>query len=105
MKRSLYLERVISAYLHPPDTPRKARPLDWAVASSFYKRRLPLATVKHAIRLATLRRRFREQGLEPLETVRSLAYYRPLVQQIHDQPHDPGYITYIAENYRRNTTG
>ena len=105
MNRAAYLERVIVAYLHSPDTPRKARPLDWAVATSFYKRRIPLETVEHAIRLATLRRRLREPDLEPLEPVRSLAYYRPLVQQIQHEPHDPGYIRYTTENYRKYIPG
>lgn len=102
MNRVDYLERAIIAYLHTPDTPTKARSLDYAVATSFFKRQIPIVTVEHAIRLATLRRHFREPGLEALEPIRSLAYYRPLVQQIQDQPPDPGYVMYIVEKYRES---
>lgn len=100
MIRTDYLSRVIRLYLDAPDTPEKARRNDWALAGSFYKRRIPLDTVAHAIRLATIRRLLREPDPPPLEPVHSLAYFRPLIDHLIRDPHDDGYVVYVAFRYR-----
>lgn len=100
MKRSDYLSHVIRLYLDAPDTPRKARRSDWAVAGSFYNHRIPLDRLAHAIRLATIRRHLREPNPPLLEPIHSLAYFRPLIDHLTRQPHEDGYVNYIAFRYR-----
>ncbi len=99
MKRTDYLAEVIRLYLRAPDTPRKARRRDWAVAATLYKLGIPLQTVAHAIRLAALRRYLRDPDLGPLEPIHSLAYYRTVIDQMDPLALDPGYIEHVAWNY------
>lgn len=101
MSRQQYLQHVIRLYLEAPDTPRKARRADWAIATTFHRRGIPLEDVAHAICLASLRRYRREPGLTPHEPICSLAYFRPLIDLLQRQPHDPGYVDYIEWSYRR----
>ena len=99
MTRGEYLEQVIETYLASPDTPTHTRRRDWAIAGNLYQRQIDLATVRHAIALATLRRHRRDPELETLEPVRSLAYFRPLIEHLHENPQDPGYVEYIRWSY------
>lgn len=99
MTRQEYLQQVIEGYLDSPDTPAKARQRDWAIAGSFYQRKIPLETILHAIRLATLRRHRRDPELEQLEPVHSLAYFRPLIDHILREPHELGYVQYTKWSY------
>ena len=103
--REQYLRRVIEIYLDSPETPVKVRPADWAVAGDFYRKNIDLSTLAHAIRLSTLRRRRRDPSLAPLEPVRSLAYFRPLIEHIERSPHDSGYVDYIRWSYENHLDG
>ncbi len=99
MKRTEYLAEIIRLYLLAPDTPRKASRRDWAVAGTLYRKGIPLQTVAHAIRLATLRRHLRDPQLGPLEPIHSLAYYRTVIDQMDPLALDPGYIDFTAWKY------
>ncbi len=101
MKRTDYLAEVIRLYLLAPDTPAKARRRDWAIAGTLYRLGIPLQTVAHAIRLASLRRHLRDPELGPLEPIHSLAYYRTVIDQMDPLALDPGYIEHVAGNYDR----
>ena len=99
MTREQYLRKVIDSYLDSRDTPSKARRLDWAIATTFYHKDIPHATIAHAIRLATLRRHRRDAQLKQLEPIRSLAYFRPLIEHLLNEPPDPGYVEYVRWSY------
>ena len=99
MTRADYLAEVIRLYVLVPDTPRKARRRDWAVAENLYRQGIPLQTVAHAIRLATLRRRLRDPELGALEPIHSLAYYRTVITQLDPLALAPGYVEYVAWKY------
>jgi hypothetical protein len=100
--RDEYLRNVIALYLDAPDTPDRARRADWAIASTFHQRGVSLDDLAHAIRLAILRRHRREARLEDLEPICSLAYFRPLLEHLRHQPHDPGYVEYVRSSYRND---
>lgn len=101
MIRNDYLAEVIRLYLLAPDTPRKASRRDWAIAGDLFQQRIPLQTIAHAIRFATLRRHLRDPELGPLEPIHSLAYYRRVVDLFAPMALDPGYVDYVAWKYRR----
>ena len=105
MNRKQYLQEVIQAYLDAPDTPSKARPRDWAIATTFFQQGVSVATIAHAIRLATLRRHRRDPNLGLLEPIRSLAYFRPLIDHLRQEPHHPGYIKYVQWSYDHTIPG
>jgi hypothetical protein len=99
--RPAYLAAAIRLYLDLPDAPRRARRADWAVAATLYARAVPLDTLAHAMRLATLRRRLRHPHDPPLEPVGSLAYYRRVLETLTPEALDPGYVDYITYKYHK----
>lgn len=100
-ERSHYLQAAIRLYLDLPGAPRRASRNDWAVAATFYACGVPLDTLAHVLRLATLRRTLRCPGDPPLEPVGSLAYYRRVLDHLTPEALDPAYIAYIAQKYRQ----
>ena len=101
MTRNDYLAEVIRLYLLAPDTPGKPSRRDWAIASHLYEQAIPIETIAHAIRFATLRRHFRDPALGALEPIHSLAYYRRVIDLLDPLALDPGYVDYVAWKYRR----
>jgi len=99
MSRRDYLQAVIDHYTRAPDTPNRPRRSDWAVASTLHHRRIPLETVLHAIRLASLRRNERRLGRDPLEPIHSLAYFRQVLDSLLIEALDPAYIDYVARRF------
>jgi len=95
-ERSTYLAAAIRLYLELPDAPRRASRSDWAVAANLYARAVPLDTLDHVFRLATLRRTRPGELIEP---VHSLAYYRCVLDHLTPDAFEPGYIDYVAQRY------
>ena len=103
MKRKEYIEEVIRLYISAPETPNKARPRDWAIATTLFNKKIPIETVAHAFRFAALRRLLRDhQELGPLENIHSLAYYRTVIDQLRQSELDPGYVEYVEQKYRKH---
>jgi len=99
MTRTEYLSAVIRVYLNAPGTPSRARRSDWAVASTFYQQAVPLETVEHAVRLATLRRRLRNHTQGALEPIHSLAYFRQVIVSLTPEALDPSYVDYVKSRF------
>ena len=99
--RTAYLEAAIRLYLDLPGAPPRASRADWAIAAALYARAVPLETLTHAMRLATLRRHLRPPDF-PLEPVHSLAYYRRVLDHLTPDALDPGYVDYIAHKYHQS---
>ncbi len=95
--RRPYLVAALRLYLDSPGAPAKASRADWALAATLHQRDIPLDALAHAIRLATLRR---ARPGEPLEPVRSLAYYRHVLDLLTPEELDPGYVDYVHYRYR-----
>lgn len=98
MNRQNYLAAAIRLYLDQPGAPPRASRQDWAVAQTLFARGVSLHDFTHAVRLATLRRLLRAG--QPLPPIRSLAYYRQVLDQLTPDDIDPGYVAYIAYRYR-----
>jgi hypothetical protein len=99
--RAGYLAAVIQLYLDLPGSPRRASRNDFAVAATLHARGVPLDTLAHAMRLATLRRTLRNPDDPPLEPVASLAYYRRVLDSLTPEALDPGYVAYIQHKYQQ----
>lgn len=91
MTRADYVAAVIDAYLTAPDTPNRASRSDWAIATALSNQGVPLQTVVHTIRLATLRR----QGSANLGPISSLAYFRHVAQRLTKNDLEPTYVAYV----------
>jgi len=104
MNRRDYLAALLRLYREQPDTPDVLRRGDWAVAADLYRQGIPLDTVAHAIRLATLRRLQRDPAAPPLAPIRSLAYYRSVLATLAPNDLEPGYVAYVARRLDQLST-
>lgn len=95
MSEDLYVRRLLAAYRELPDASGRVRPADRALAVQLFHRHVPLETVLAAFRLALARRRARPPGQPPLNAIRSLHYFLPLIDEARGL--DPGYLDYLTQ--------
>ena len=93
--REEYIERVLSAYRHTPGTTGTIRRPDRLLAAQLYERGVPFDTVENALVLAASRRLFRPALAPPLGTIRSLAYFLPVINEVLDLTVSPDYFRYL----------
>ena len=101
MERHLYVKAVLDHYRRTPGTIGHARPEDRRLAGILYDRGVSLEQVDAALLLATVRRSFRPRDAAPLNHVRSLHYILPLLDEIRQNPPDPGYLRYLQSKLDR----
>lgn len=101
--RSAYLAAVILQYLELPDTPLCANFADQRQARILFDRGVPLPLVESALLLASLRRLVRPVDLPPLQPIRSLAYFLPVIDELLAQPLPDGYTDYLRLKLTRLT--
>ena len=90
-----YVRSVLSAYLSLPDTPCRTSPFDRRLARDLHDRGIPLATVTSAFCLAIARRKARPPGAVPLGSIRAIAYFLPVLEEMLAKPIDPVYAEYL----------
>lgn len=95
-----YVAAVVVAYVDLPDTPLRARAQDLSCARRFYHDGIPLPVVESALLLASLRRLARPIDAVPLPQIRSLAYFRPVIDELQNQPLPDGYFDYLRLKLR-----
>ncbi len=93
--REQYIERILSAYRQTPGTTGTIRRPDRLVAAQLYARGVPLDTVENALVLAASRRLFRPTHAPPLRTIRSLAYFLSVIDEVLDLTVSPDYFRYL----------
>lgn len=79
------------------------RPPDRLLAGQLQQRGVPLKAVEDALILATARRMIRPAGAPPLATIRSLAYFSPVIEEVLSLPVSPGYFEYLRNRIQRFT--
>lgn len=90
-----YVRAVLNLYLSLPDTPDRPNRIDRLTAESLYQRNVPLFNVEAALALACARRACRDPGAPPLNPIRSLRYFLPVIDEIATLPAlSPDYIHY-----------
>jgi hypothetical protein len=99
MKESLeihtYTRRLLADYLRLPDTGSHGRASDRNLAQQLHRRKIPLQTVQQAFLLATARRRFRSPDAPPLQPIRSLHYFLPVIEELLQTPLPQAYAQYL----------
>ena len=68
---------------------------DRLLAAQLYARGVPLPTVENALVLAASRRLFRPADAPPLATIRSLAYFLPVINEVLELTVSPDYFRYL----------
>jgi hypothetical protein len=94
-ERQDYIERLLALYRKNPETSGHVRPADRCLAARLYDQRVPLELVEIAVYLATFRRQNRTANDLPLNTIRSLHYFLPILHELSDPRIDPGYLDYL----------
>ena len=79
--REEYIQKVLTAYRQTPGTTGTIRRPDRLLAAQLYARGVPLHAVENALVLAASRRLFRPTPAPPLATIRSLAYFLPVIDE------------------------
>jgi hypothetical protein len=90
-----YIAAVLQMYLELPETPPRAGPYDRRIALDLCERRIALPTVEAAMLLASLRRLGRPPDYPPLSPIRSLAYFKPTIEELLANPIPEGYLDYL----------
>jgi hypothetical protein len=104
MEQRDYVWRLLAAYRTTPGTCGAVRRADRLLAAQLYERGVPVEVVENALTLAAARRLARPEGATPLGTVRSLAYFVPVIEETLHLQADPEYFRYLRNKLQRLTT-
>ena len=96
-----YVAAVVTLYVELPDTPLRASTSDQWLARRFHDDGLPLHAVETALLLGSLRRLIRPADAPRLTPIRSLAYFRPVIDELQAHPVPDGYLDYLRLKLRR----
>jgi hypothetical protein len=98
-----YVAAVRAALRDLPEPRPGFRPTDRRLALDLHRKGVPIEILRAAIRLAMLRRVTRDPALPPLAPVRSLYYFRPVLDELLRTPPDPAWLAYIDASLAKLT--
>jgi hypothetical protein len=90
-----YVASVVTFYLEMPDTPMRVSVSDQWLARHIHEDGIPLETVETALLLGSLRRLIRPADAPRLSPIRSLAYFRPVIEELCEHPAPENYREYL----------
>ena len=82
MEQRDYVRRLLDAYRLTPGTCGAVRRPDRVLAAQLHQRGVSMEAVENALVLAAARRLIRPAGAAPLGTIRSLAYFSPVIEEV-----------------------
>src|SRR5579872_6171197 len=77
-----YIRQVLEAYRKTPGTTGTIRRPDRMLAAQLFQRGVPVSVIENAFVLAATRRLMRPADAPPLGTIRSLAYFLPVIEEV-----------------------
>ena len=90
-----YVRQVLEAYRKTPGTMGTVRRADRMLAVQLYQRSVAVSIVENAFVLAAARRLIRPTNALPLGTIRSLAYFLPVIEEVLGMRVSPDYFQYL----------
>ena len=96
-----YVSRLLEAYRVTPGTGGVVRRPDRTLAAQLHQRGVPLEAVENAFVLAATRRMIRSADAAPLGTIRSLAYFLPVIEEVLSMRVSPDYFRYLRSKLSR----
>ena len=87
-----YVRQVLEAYRKTPGTMGTVRRADRLLAAQLYQRGLSVKVIENALVLAATRRLIRPSEAPPLGTIRSLAYFLPVIEEVLASHVSPEYF-------------
>jgi len=91
------------AYRQTPGTAGTVRRPDRLLAAQLHERGVPLMAVENALVLAAARRMVRPAGAAPLATIRSLAYFSGVIEEVLSLRVNPDYFEHLRHKIQRLT--
>jgi hypothetical protein len=101
MEQRDYVRRLLNAYRVTPGTRGAVRRADRVLAGQLYERGVPLEAVENAFVLAAARRLIRPAGAAPLGTIRSLAYFSPVIEEVQQLQVGREYFQHLRHRLQR----
>ena len=95
MSENDYVRHVLAAYRQTPTTAGRVYRQDRLLAAQLYQRGISLAVVENALVLGAVRRLYRDLDAPPLAPVRSLHYFRGLIEDVLTLKVNPAYFQYL----------
>lgn len=96
-----YVHQVLEAYRKTPGTMGTVRRADRLLAAQLYERGLSVKVIENALVLAATRRLIRPADRPPLGTIRSLAYFLPVIEEVLELRVSPDYFEYLRHKLTR----
>ena len=96
-----YIRQVLEAYRKTPGTMGTVRRADRMLAAQLYQRGLSVRVIENALVLAAARRLIRSADAPPLDTIRSLAYFLPVIEEVLGLRVSPDYFQYLRQKLER----
>lgn len=96
-----YVRQVLEAYRKTPGTMGTVRRADRLLAAQLHQRGLSLKVIENALVLAATRRLIRPVDAPPLGTIRSLAYFLPVIEEVLESRVSPDYFEYLRHKLKR----
>jgi hypothetical protein len=93
--RREYVRSILDAYRTTPGTTGHVRSEDRRLAGQLYDQQVPLSAVENAFVLAAARRLLRPADAPPLGLVRSLHYFRAVIDEVLEVPVGDDYFCYL----------
>jgi hypothetical protein len=98
-----YILRVLEAYRKTPGTMGTVRRPDRVLAAQLHQRGVSVSVIENAFVLAATRRLVRPAAAPPLGTIRSLAYFLPVIEEVLGMRVSPEYFQYLRQKIERIT--
>ena len=96
-----YIRQVLDAYRKTPGTTGRVHRSDRTLVAQLYERGVPLLVIENALVLAAARRLIRPAGSPELGTIRSLAYFLPVIEEVLRLRVHPEYFRYLRRKTDR----
>ena len=96
-----YIRQVLEAYRKTPGTMGTVRRPDRMLAAQLYQRGVAVSVIENALVLAAARRLMRPGNAPPLGTIRSLAYFLPVINEVLDMRVSPEYFQHIRRKLEK----
>ena len=95
VSRDEYVRKLLEAYRTTPGTTGSIRRSDRVLAEQLHQRGVPLRVVENALVLAVARRLMHSPEAPPLGTIRSLAYFVPVIEEVLEGTVGQDYFNYL----------
>ncbi|HEY1254513.1 MAG TPA: hypothetical protein VGF01_07010 [Terracidiphilus sp.] len=98
-----YVQRVLEAYRKTPGTMGTVRRPDRLLAEQLYQRGMSVSVIENALTLAAARRLMRSADAPPLNSIRSLAYFLPVIEEVLGLRVSQDYFQHLRHKLERFT--